>query len=194
MWRWPDGSLAALPHPSLVRVLLPSTETDAETVAELVVAGRNQIVLGHCGEASQALELALRNALPGEEVVAIPMQVVVDPADTSKPQAILGLRGARTLIAADVTVICVLGGQPAVVVGGAGEMKPVEAEVDEGLALELLARRLDIDQVAAPDQLAEELGYARLDEPGKEDEHHPRGRSRGRARRLESAPRRAGRP
>jgi hypothetical protein len=38
MWGWPDGSPSAFPHPSLVRILLPSDENDAELVAELALA------------------------------------------------------------------------------------------------------------------------------------------------------------
>ena len=108
-----------------------------------------------------SLELDLRNALPGEEVVAVPMRVIVDGEHPSRPQALLGLRGVRALIAADATVICALGALPPVAVAGGGEMRVVEAEVDQEAALDLLARRLDAERLVVSEELVEKLGYAR---------------------------------
>jgi hypothetical protein len=148
-----------------MRILLMAAEDDADLIAELVQAGRHQIILGHCGNGSGPLELALRNALPGEEVAAVSMPVVVDADAPWKPQAVLGLRGVRSLLAANVTVICALMTEPAVTLVGPQGMKPVEAKVDPMLALGLLARRLDAERSMTPGELVEELGYARPHEP-----------------------------
>jgi hypothetical protein len=161
MWTSPDGTRARLQHHSVVRILLAADQHAPETIAALVVAGRHQVVLAHPGSAGDPFELELRNALPGEEVVTVPVQVVVDGEDPSRPQALLGVRSVRSLIAADATVICALGARPPVVVGTSGTMLPVEAVVDEDLAIALLARRLDADCLARPRELVAELGYAR---------------------------------
>jgi carbamate kinase len=161
MWTSPDGDPPPLEHHPSVRILLKSGESDAELVAAMVVAGRHQVVLAHSGDVDHPLELALRNALPGEEVVTVPVRVVVNADDPTRPQALLGLRSARALIAADATVICALGALPPVVVGKTGEMRAVEATVDEELALALLARRLDASRLVSSGELSEELGYAR---------------------------------
>lgn len=142
-----------------------ASEDDAALVADLVQAGSHEIVIGYCGNSSGPLELALRNALPGDEVATVAMPVVVDVDATSTPQAVLGLRSVRALLAAKVTVICALGTVPAVTLAGALGMEPVKAEVDPMLALELLARRLDAIRLATPGELVEELGYARPNEP-----------------------------
>jgi hypothetical protein len=144
-----------------MRILLAATESDADLVAGLVRAGDHEIILAHYGDRSRALELALRNALPGEEVATVAVQVVVDASAAPTPQAVLGLRSVRALVAADITVICALQTEPGVKIVGAGGMKPVEARVDPKLALGLLARRLDADRLMTPEELVEELGYAR---------------------------------
>jgi hypothetical protein len=144
-----------------MRILLAATEDDADVAAGLVQAGDRQIVLGHCGDHGDALELALRNALPGEEVATIAIQVVVDESAAPAPQAVLGLRSVRALLAADVTVICALKTEPAVKIVGAGGMKTIDARVDPEAALGLLARRLDAERLMTPSQAVEELGYAR---------------------------------
>ncbi|HEV2790458.1 MAG TPA: hypothetical protein VGV69_04080 [Solirubrobacterales bacterium] len=144
-----------------MRILLAADQHDHEAIAALVVAGRHQVVLVHPEDVDHPLELKLRNALPGEEVVTVPLQVVVDGEEPWRPQALLGLRSVRSLIAADATVICALGARPPVVVGASGEMQPVAAAVDTELAVGLLARRLDADRFGAPRELVAELGYAR---------------------------------
>jgi hypothetical protein len=144
-----------------MRILLMATEEEADLVAELVQAGRHEIIVGYCGNSGGPLELALRNALPGEEVATVAMPVVVDTDAASTPQAVLGLRSVRALLATNVTVICALGTDPALTVVGAEGMKPVGAKADPMLALDLLARRLDADRLMTPPELVEELGYAR---------------------------------
>jgi hypothetical protein len=144
-----------------MRVLLAAGENDAGAIAALVAAGRHQVVVAQPKGTGGSLELDLRNALPGEEVVTVPMRVIVDGEHPSRPQALLGLRAVRTLIAADAIVICALGALPPVAVAGGGEMRVVDAAVDEGAALDLLARRLDAERLVASEELVAELGYAR---------------------------------
>jgi|GEM_PF-5399233 len=141
-----------------------ATEDEAGLVAELVQAGRHEIIVGCHGTDSGKLELALRNALPGEEVATVAMPVVVDADADSTPQAVLGLRSVRALLAANVTVVCALGTDPAVTLVGAEGMEPAGAKADPMLALDLLARRLDADRLMTPGELVEELGYARSHE------------------------------
>lgn len=106
------------------------------------------------------LELALRNALPGRDLVTLLTEVVVDEGDPAfatpskpigptvpfpEPQAIVELRSMRLLVDAGVLVICAGGGGIPVALDGGGALKAVEAVVDEDLTASLLARRLDAD-------------------------------------------------
>lgn len=100
----------------------------------------------------QLLELALRNALPGREVVTVLTEVVVSPdaADFDgpprpvEPHAIAELRSLRALVGSGAVVVCAGGGSP-VTVDGAGRMRGVEVVVDADLTAALLARRLEAD-------------------------------------------------
>ncbi|HEV2857812.1 MAG TPA: hypothetical protein VGW80_05340 [Solirubrobacterales bacterium] len=144
-----------------MRILLATNGSDAETLAALAgLLPRAEVVLAQPGDLGQPLELRLRNALPEVEVVTVPIQMVVDAEEPTKPRAILGLRSLRTLIGSGALVICAFDQAPPVVIGKTGKMEAVETEVETGAALELLARRLE----ARPMDIREasgELGYAR---------------------------------
>jgi carbamate kinase len=144
-----------------MRVLVAAGESQSESIAALVAAGRHQVVIAATQGTGGSLELDLRNALPGEEVVAVPMRVIVDGERPSRPQALLGLHSVRALIAVDATVICALGALPPVTICSGGEMREVDAKVSEESALDLLARRLDAERLIASEELVEALGYAR---------------------------------
>jgi carbamate kinase len=62
-----------------------------------------------------------------------------------EPQAIVEMRSLRTLVDADVLVICAGGGGMPVALDGDGSMQGVEAVVDKDLTASLLARRIDAD-------------------------------------------------
>lgn len=143
-------------------LLLASDGNGVETISAVAMAaGHHQMVVARPGAIDAPLELALRNELPGREVVTVPMQVVVDEEDPAEPRAISELRSVRTLMDAGAIVICATGALVPVVVGRAGKLEAVEATVDEDRVIELLARRLDADRLLSPRQLIEELGYAR---------------------------------
>lgn len=132
----------------------------AEALAS--VAAEHELVITH-GNGSRigyTLELALRNALPGRDLVTVLSTVVVsaeDPAfaassksigplvSSLEPQAIVELASLRTLIDAGVLLICAGGGGTPVTLDGDGTMIGVEAVVDKDLTASLLARRLDAD-------------------------------------------------
>jgi len=129
---------------SSMRILLAGNGSDTQTLATVDrLLPQAEVVLTQAGEAASSLELTLRNALPDREVVTVPVQVVVDAEEPSAPRGILGLRSLRTLIESGSLVICALGRTPPVVIGKTGKMEPVEAEIAEKPAVELLARRLD---------------------------------------------------
>jgi carbamate kinase len=145
-----------------MRLLLATNGSDAETLAALGgLLPQAEVVLAQPGGLGQPLELTLRNALPDREVVTVPIQVVVDAEEPTKPRAILGLRSVRTLIESGSLVICAIGRRPPVVIGSEGKMEAVETEVEAEPVLELLARRLDPSRVD-PREVAGALGYARL--------------------------------
>jgi len=144
-----------------MRILLTTDGSDAETLAALSgLLPQAEVVLAQPGGLGQRLELALRNALPGQEVVTVPLQAVVDSEEPTRPRAILGLRSLRTLIASGALVICALDPASPIAIGPAGSMEPVEAAVEEEPALELLARRLDARRMDVRERVAG-LGYAR---------------------------------
>jgi carbamate kinase len=145
-----------------MRILLATDGSDAETLAALAgLPPQAEVVLAQPGGLGQPLELTLRNALPDQEVVTVPIQVVVDGEEPTKPRAILGLRSLRTLIDSGALVICAYDRTTPVVIGREGKMEVVEARVDAELTLELLARRLDARRVHSR-EVAGALGYARL--------------------------------
>ena len=145
-----------------MRLLLTTNGSDAKTLTALEgLLPQGEVVLAQPGGLGQPLELTLRNALPDREVVTVPIQVVVDAAEPTRPRAILGLRSVRTLIAAGALVICAVDRRPPVVIGEEGKMEAVEASIEVEPTLELLARRLDARRVDTH-EIAEALGYARL--------------------------------
>lgn len=145
-----------------MRLLLATNGSDAETLAALGgLLPQAEVVLAQPGGLGQPLELTLRNALPEQEVVTVPIQVVVDAEEPTEPRAILGLRSVRTLIEAGALVICAIDRRPPVAIGGEGRMEVVETKVEAEPTLELLARRLDARRVD-PHEVAGALGYARL--------------------------------
>lgn len=144
----------------VMRILLTTDGSDAELAALSGLLPHAEVVLAQPGGLGQRLELALRNALPGQEVVTVPLQTVVDSEEPTRPRAILGLRSLRTLIASGTLVICALGPASPVAIGPAGSMEPIEAEVGEESALELLARRLGARRMDVRERVAG-LGYAR---------------------------------
>jgi carbamate kinase len=117
------------------------------------VASEHELVITHGNGPQVGLELALRNALPDRDLVAVPMGVVVDAGDSSlgqgspplAPQAVVELSSMRTLIDAGVLVICASGDGAPVMLDGDGTMVGVEAVIDKDLTASLLARRLDAD-------------------------------------------------
>jgi carbamate kinase len=161
MWSWPDDDRDVFEHPVPMRILLPTNGSDAEAVAALArLIPQAEVVLAQAGRIGQPLELALRNALAGQEVVTVPIQMVVDAEEPDQPRAILGLRSLRTLIESGAIVICAFDALPPVVIGREGEVEAVEAEVNEEVALDLLARRLDAQRMNVK-EVVDELGYAR---------------------------------
>jgi carbamate kinase len=145
-----------------MRILISSGGDATETVsAAAMAAGEHQLVIVHPGGIDAPLELALRNALPGHEVATVAMQVVVDGDDPAQPRAISELRSVRALLELGTVVVCAIGALTPVVVGSAGKLEAVEAEVDADRVTELLAKRLDAHRLVSARRLIEELGYAR---------------------------------
>jgi carbamate kinase len=148
-----------------------SVAAAAEVLA--AVASEHEVVIAHGdrprvgadseGMVGHMLELALRNALSGRDLVTVLSEVVVsadDPAleelsrngsgcrraaPSLEPQAIVELRSLRTLIDAGALVVCAGCGGIPVMIDGSGTMQGVEAAVDRDLTAALLARRLDAD-------------------------------------------------
>ena len=144
-----------------MRILLATNGSDAEAVAALArLIPPAEVVLAQAGGLGQPLELALRNALPGQEVMTVPIQVVVDAEEPTQPRAIRALRSLRTLIETGAMVICAFAPMPPVAIGREGAIEAVEAEVDEEVALDLLARRLDAQRMNVKEVL-DGLRYAR---------------------------------
>ena len=109
------------------------------------LAAEHQLVVTHGnGPEVNYLELALRNALPGQEVVTVLTAVVV-AGDDPAPRAIVELRSLRRLIDAGALVVCADGDGIPVAVDESGAMRGVETVVDKDLTAALLARRLDAD-------------------------------------------------
>jgi hypothetical protein len=145
-----------------MRLLLATNGSDAETLAALAgLLPQAEVVLAQPGDLGPPFELTLRNALPDREVVTVPLRVVVDAEEPTRPRAILGLRSLRTLIEAGSLVICDLGRTVPVVIGREGKMEAVEATVEAEPTLELLARRLEARRVD-PREGAGAVDYARL--------------------------------
>jgi carbamate kinase len=117
------------------------------------IAAKHEVILTvgngpQAGALGHMLELALRNALPDRDVIAVLPEVVVSAKDLAalgplEPHAIADLRSLRVLVDAGTLVIC-SGGFP-IAIDSTGAMRGVEAAVDEDLTAALLARRLDAD-------------------------------------------------
>jgi carbamate kinase len=124
----------------------PEREDLAAAAASLAaLAAGNELVVLQAGD-GDALELALRNALPERDVVTVLTDVVVSPDDpASAPHAIPAVRSVRLLLGAGAIVICATS-RP-LTVDAAGRMRETEGRVELGPTADLLARRLDAERV-----------------------------------------------
>lgn len=151
-----------------MRILLAlgrDVEAAAPAIAEL--AREHELAVVHEDrEAAHSLELALRNALPGRDVISVLTQVVVAMDDPAEPQAIAQVRSLRVLLDAGTVVVCAADTTVPVALDGLGTMHEVEAPVARDLTAALLARRLDAELLLAPtgadvEALASNLATAR---------------------------------
>ena len=119
------------------------------------IAEEHEVVITH-GNDTQAgymLELALRNSLPGRDVVTVLTQVLVGSGSggfqrhvpSPEPRAIVGLPSLRVLVETGALLICAGGGGIPIAIDETATMHGVEAIVDKDLTAALLARRLDAD-------------------------------------------------
>jgi|GEM_PF-2466553 len=126
----------------------PNVEVAVEALAE--IAAEHELVIAHdSGPGVGAmLELGLRNALPGRDVITVVPQVVVGGDDPSpQPYAIAQLRSLRLLVDSGGLVICPSGGGIPIAVDRVGTLRGIEETVDWDLSVSLLARRLDADML-----------------------------------------------
>ncbi len=147
------GGDALLRRGELAEPAVQQRKVGTAAAALAAIAAEQEVVftLGNGSQAGllgHALELALRNALPDRDVIAVLPEVVVSAKDLAargplEPHAIADLRSLRVLVDAGTLVICA-GGFP-VAIDAAGAMRGVEAAVDRDLTAALLARRLDAD-------------------------------------------------
>jgi len=129
-----------------------NVEQAAGALAELAREHEVIVTGGDGPEVGQMLEPALRNRLPGRDVVSVLTRVVVAPGDPAfdhpvprpEPNAIAEIRSLRVLVDSGALVICAGGGIP-IALDGEGTMQEVEAVIDDDLTAALLARRLDAD-------------------------------------------------
>lgn len=128
-------------------------DVEAAALGLAAIAAGNELAIAH-GDgsrdgllASHALGVALRNALPGREVVTVLNAVVVSPGKhpSPVPSAVAELPSLRVLVDSGALLICAAGGGIPVTLDGAGTMREVEAAIDKDLTAALLARRLDAD-------------------------------------------------
>lgn len=143
-----------------------NAESAAAGIAE-IARERELIVVHEDSAAAHTLELALRNALPGRDVVSVLTQVVVAIDDPAEPKAIAEVRSLRVLLDAGALVVCSVGASTPVALDGLGTMYEVEAPIAQDLTAALLARRLDAELLPAPtidhvDSLASDLAAAKL--------------------------------
>lgn len=126
---------------------------EAAALGLAAIAAGNELTIVH-GDgsrdgllASHALGVALRNAMPGREVVTVLNAAVVSPGEPASPEpsAVAELRSLRVLIDSGALLICAGGGGIPVALDGAGTMREVEVAIDRNLTAALLARRLDAD-------------------------------------------------
>ncbi len=139
-----------------ILVSLTRKELDVERTAaalaelaekrEVIVTHGQSLAVGH------RLELALRNRLPGRDVVSVLSQVVI-AGDKDEPSAITEVRSLRKLLEAGALVICAADAQTPVTLENDGSLRATEVAVDEHLAVDLLARRLDVDLVLTANEV-----------------------------------------
>jgi carbamate kinase len=124
----------------------PDVAKTATALARL--ATRHEVVVTHGLplEVGHELELELRNRLPGRDVVSVLSQVVV-AGDGDEPSAITEVRSLRKLLESGALVVCAAGAQAPVALESDGSLRVAGVAVDERLAVDLLARRLDADLV-----------------------------------------------
>lgn len=141
-----------------MRILVALAREDldvAKTAVALArLAEKHEVIVTHGQplEVGHELELALRNRLPGRDVVSVLSQVVI-AGDGDAPSAITEVRSLRKLLEAGAFVICAAGAQAPVTLDGDGSLRPAEVPVDERLAVDLLARRLDADLVLTGNEI-----------------------------------------
>ncbi|MGN6588629.1 MAG: hypothetical protein ACTHKT_14345 [Solirubrobacterales bacterium] len=131
-----------------ILVALAREDLDVEKTATALarLAAKHEVIVTH-GQALDAghkLELALRNRLPGHDVVSVLSQVVV-AGDGDEPSAITEVRSLRKLLEAGAFVVCAADAQAPVALESDGSLRTAEVAVDENLAVDLLARRLEVD-------------------------------------------------
>lgn len=135
-----------------MRILVALAREDLDVAKTATVlarlAERHEVVVTHgqALEVGHRLELALRNRLPGRDVVSVLSQVVV-AGESDEPSAITEVRSLRKLLESGAFVICAAEAQAPVALESDGSLRATEVAVDERLAVDLLARRLDIDLV-----------------------------------------------
>lgn len=117
-------------------------ELVATALAGLAAEHRLIVTHGFGAQAGHLLELALRNALPGRDVVSVLTQVVVAGEE---PHAIPQIRSLRVLLDSGAVVVCACEETAPVSLDPGGSLRRVVAAVDEDLTAALLARRLDAD-------------------------------------------------
>ncbi|HEY8502116.1 MAG TPA: hypothetical protein VIL21_05485 [Solirubrobacterales bacterium] len=140
------GGGAFLPPGEAATELNRRRNAEAAATAIAAIAREHELILVHEDKtAAHALELALRNALPGRDVVSVLTQVVVAMDDPAEPQAIAQVRSLRVLLDAGAVVVCAAGASTPVALDGLGTMHEVEAPVAQDLTAALLARRLDAE-------------------------------------------------
>jgi carbamate kinase len=122
-----------------------NVERAATALAELTHV--HEVIVTHDSdpETGHLLELALRNRLPGRDVVSVLTQIVVTGEDP-EANAIAEIRSLRVLVESGALVICAGGGIP-VALDGHGTLHGVEVTIDNDLTAALLARRLDADML-----------------------------------------------
>lgn len=133
-----------------ILVTLAREDLDVEKTATALgrLAEKHEVVVTHGLplQVGHKLELELRNRLPGRDVVSVLSQVVV-AGDGGEPSAITEVRSLRKLLETGAFVICAADAQAPVALDGDGSLRPAKVAVDERLAVDLLARRLDVDLV-----------------------------------------------
>ncbi|MGN6215947.1 MAG: amino acid kinase family protein [Solirubrobacterales bacterium] len=123
-----------------------NVEAIAGALAEIAAGHELLLIHGNAPAGRQALELALRNALPDRDVVSVLAQIVVAPDSSSlEPHAVAEIRSLRVLLGSGALVVCAGENLVPVVLDGLGTMHEVDVKVDLDLTAALLARRLDAD-------------------------------------------------